>query len=231
MRKEKAFAISILFIMLSCVQKERINNKIIELDTLYDTYGYSMCIARKVNNKNYGLTEYYTDDIALRKTVFINDTPIVNIIQGEENNYAGLTYFYFIDTNIFPVGSLIVELPDYKKNPSLSNYFEVYLEDTIIYKDALEIEIIGHLYDYEFDSMTILIGDINTKYEFIEEPVLFTSDSSVLEFEYMDYELGWNFITGQLRYYKDNEEVTYLKRFTKGDSIPYIFFAQFYVEE
>lgn len=200
---------------------------------LYNTYK---------NDKQNGLyIKFDKNRNAQQELLNINDSPIISVIKGpdtlENKNIFGISFYYYNhnDSLFSPIGSLIYnyEHKNKVKYQKYCTYFETIAKDTVQYGDSLRITIISNIGLHQGHHISLFLGEIDKFFNFVDSSKvrIFKSNSNILSFTLSkkDYYPGINLITGKLRVYKDDEEITQKYMLFRIDNVPYIFFRQFFV--
>lgn len=195
------------------------------------------------NDVNTGVYKYFANNELnlVQEALYINDKAIVRVDKGkikkEGKDFYGITFFYYSyeDSTFLPIGSLTYKDKNQQEKIQKScTYFETVASDTINYGESYKINIISHLGLIENHSLIFKLGKINENYEFVDSSNVktFESNSNRLEIRLSqkDYSKGINLITGKLKIFKENKDITKQYMIHSINEVPYIFFKQFYVK-
>ncbi len=195
------------------------------------------------NNELHGITTKYHKDNNQQDLLFIHYTPIIRVDKGkyiDKNDSAyGESYSYFNhhDSIFVPIGSLMYKLINGQKikDQIFCNYFETIGKDTIENGEVLNIKIISNLGLNKGHQIKLFMGEIGENYNFVDSSNIkvYESNTNILDITISQnqYNLGINLITGKIRVYEKNKDITQDYMISKIDNLPYIFYKQFYIKE
>jgi hypothetical protein len=92
------------------------------------------------------------------------------------------------------------------------------------------VKVINNLGTFKNFTSTLYLGEIDPKdFNINYYDQEYKSDKRIIEFEIDNYKQGINLITGVIRNYENNHDITNAYMFTRNLTIPYIFYIQFTV--
>lgn len=191
-------------------------------DNKYEEYTFK-------DSKRHGVMHLYDikNGIIEERLYLYNKLMLVEDFGGDLTTF-GYTYLYNDCDTLYPIGSIAYDIKTDQKIQKMCTYFEVEAPDTITYGEQYKVKIKGNYGLFERFKISLILGEVNSDFTLKNQQKELHSDNNKIEFTIQNYDIGINLLTGHVRYFENDTDVTTDFRIT-DKQFPLVFYKQFVV--